>query len=46
LWDLTPEDLAGVLHGIGAISVSPDGCSYAYTFARDLSELYLADGLK
>ncbi len=44
LWELAPHDPAGAagLH----VRLSPDGTSYAYSFGRDLSDLYLVDGLK
>jgi eukaryotic-like serine/threonine-protein kinase len=45
LWNLTPADRGGV-SSIGAIAVSPDGRSYAYSFFRNVSALYLVDGLK
>jgi eukaryotic-like serine/threonine-protein kinase len=40
-----PADSSGVLD-IGPILVSPDGLSYAYSFKRALSDLYLVTGLK
>jgi dipeptidyl aminopeptidase/acylaminoacyl peptidase len=45
LWrTLLPADPAGV-RVIGNIHVTPDGASYAYTYNRLLSELYLVTGL-
>jgi dipeptidyl aminopeptidase/acylaminoacyl peptidase len=45
LWrTLLPTDPAGV-RVIGNIHVTPDGASYAYTYSRILSELYLVTGL-
>ena len=41
---LLPADPAGV-RSIGNIHVTPDGASYAYTYNRLLSELYLVSGL-
>ena len=43
LFDLVPPDPAGV---IGYAAMSADGKSYAYSFIRNLSELYLIEGLK
>jgi hypothetical protein len=45
LFDLRPPDPAGVAPYPG-LAVSADGKSYAYSFIRNLSELYLIDGLK
>jgi hypothetical protein len=45
LHELVPPDQAGVLPG-ASLSVSADGKSYAYSFIRNLSELYLIEGLK
>jgi dipeptidyl aminopeptidase/acylaminoacyl peptidase len=46
LWrELTLEDLAGVIR-IHPIKVTPDGRSWAYSYARVLSDLYLVEGLK
>jgi hypothetical protein len=42
---LGPPDPAGIV-GYTAVAVSPDGKSYAYSFMRNLSELYLIDGLR
>ena len=42
---LLPTDPAGV-RVIGNIHVTPDGASYAYTYSRILSELYLVTGLR
>jgi serine/threonine protein kinase len=45
LWKkLRTPDPVGV--HIGPIVLTPDGLSYAYSFQRDISTLYLADGLK
>ncbi|HLN57933.1 MAG TPA: protein kinase [Thermoanaerobaculia bacterium] len=43
--ELRPEDLAGVVR-IHPVCVTPDGRSWAYTYARVLSNLYLVEGLK
>jgi hypothetical protein len=40
-----PADPAGVAPG-GSVRLSADGKSYAYSFIRNLSELYLIEGLK
>jgi tRNA A-37 threonylcarbamoyl transferase component Bud32/Tol biopolymer transport system component len=40
--DLTPADPAGV-PGIAWVCLTPDGRSYAYTYARVLSDLYLVE---
>jgi eukaryotic-like serine/threonine-protein kinase len=46
LWkELFPEDSAGVV-GTDVIRLTPDGRSYAYSYLRVLSDLYLVDGLK
>ena len=46
LWkELMPSDPAGVLAIFGA-QASADGRSYAYTYARDLSDLFLVEGVK
>jgi eukaryotic-like serine/threonine-protein kinase len=46
LWrELMPPDPAGVT-GLIRIRITPDGKYYAYSFARILSDLYVADGLK
>jgi Tol biopolymer transport system component len=46
LWkQLSLEDLAGVIR-IHPISVTPDGRSWAYSYARVLSDLYVAQGLR
>lgn len=42
---LRPQDPAGVF-GITNVAVTPDGRSYAYTFASSIGALYLAEGLK
>ena len=45
LHELVPADPAGVVP-VGPVCVSADGKSYAYSFIRNLSELYLIEGLK
>jgi Tol biopolymer transport system component len=46
LWkELRPADAAGVF-GISSVQVTPDGRSYAYTFASQLGALYLAEGIR
>jgi len=42
---LSPGDPLG-LASIRSVRVTPDGKSYAYTYERALSELYLVEGLK
>jgi eukaryotic-like serine/threonine-protein kinase len=46
LWrDIRPRDPAGLMwHGFGIV-VSPDGQSYAYSWHRALSNLYIVEGL-
>jgi hypothetical protein len=45
LWkELKPADPVGVQ--IYNVVVTPDGNAYAYSFQRDISTLYLAEGLK
>jgi Tol biopolymer transport system component len=41
--ELTPDDPEG---SATAIRLTPDGRHYAYTYRRDESDLYLADGLR
>jgi WD40 repeat protein len=43
--ELSPADPSGVT-SIEAIQVTPDGRSYAYFFAHNLSDLYIVDGLR
>jgi Tol biopolymer transport system component len=46
LWkELKPEDLAGVVR-VHPICVAPDGRSWAYSYVRVLSNLYVVEGLK
>jgi hypothetical protein len=45
LHELVPPDLAGFAP-LPYLAVSADGKSYAYSFNRNLSELYLIEGLK
>jgi len=42
---LAPADLTGVPN-IGRVQITPDARSYAYGHVRQLSELFLVDGLK
>jgi hypothetical protein len=45
LWkELAPADPAGVSH-VWKVVVTPDAAAYAYSYRRDVSELYLVDGL-
>jgi Tol biopolymer transport system component len=50
LWKVAPQDPAGAFpSGAGpgpALRLTGDGKSYAYSYARVLSDLYLVDGLK
>jgi hypothetical protein len=46
LWkELMPPDPAGIRY-LGGVSVTPDGRSYAYSYLRWLSDLFVADDLK
>jgi hypothetical protein len=45
LHELVPPDLAGFAP-LPYLAVSADGKSYAYSFIRNLSELFLIEGLK
>ena len=46
LWkELLPEDSAGVVT-VARVHVTPDGRSYAYTYERELSDLYIGEALK
>jgi hypothetical protein len=42
---LAPSDLAGVT-AIQNLRITPDGKSYAYSFSRELSDLFLVDGAR
>jgi hypothetical protein len=42
---LTPADPSGV-DGMGPVEITPDAKAYAYGCSRDLSDLYLAEGLR
>ena len=42
--ELKPPDPVGVI--MGPVTVTPDGKSYAYSFQRDLANLYLVQGLR
>jgi hypothetical protein len=44
LWQLAARDPTGTLPF--GVCLTPDGKSYAYSFVRDLSELYLVEGLR
>jgi hypothetical protein len=43
--ELAPQDLAGMGEVAGA-RFTPDGRSYAYSYFRTLSDLYLVEGLR
>jgi Tol biopolymer transport system component len=43
--EIAPSDPAGVI-SIWRIVLAPDGASYAYTYGRRLSDLYLVEGLR
>ncbi len=46
LWkELAPPDSAGIYY-VYPVLVTPDGKSYAYTYRRILSDLYLVEGLR
>ncbi|HMF09132.1 MAG TPA: WD40 repeat domain-containing protein, partial [Thermoanaerobaculia bacterium] len=46
LWkEILPPDPAGIL-GLWPVVITPDGKSYAYSYRRVLSDLFLAQGLK
>jgi eukaryotic-like serine/threonine-protein kinase len=46
LWkELAPVDRAGV-YNLGQLSLTPDARWYVYSYVRDLSDLYLVEGLK
>lgn len=42
---LAPNDSAGVT-AIVNVRITPDGKSYAYSFDRELSDLFLVDGVR
>ena len=41
-----PTGLAGAGGIRGKVLLTPDGNVYSYTYGRDLSELYVTEGLK
>jgi len=43
--EIQPHDSSGV-YGLEAVSITPDGTSYAYHYTQFLSDLYLVDGLR
>jgi dipeptidyl aminopeptidase/acylaminoacyl peptidase len=43
--DLAPTDRAGV-YNLGQLSLTPDAHWYVYSYVRDLSDLYIVEGLK
>ena len=46
LWrEFMPSDPAGIA-AIGAMALTPDGKSYAYSYVRSLADLYVVEGLK
>ncbi len=45
LWHLAAIDPAGA-DAINSLAVTPDGKSYAYSYYRTISDLYVVDGLK
>ncbi len=46
LWkELAPADRAGV-YSVGQLQVTPDSRWYVYSYVRDLSDLYMVEGLK
>ncbi len=46
LWkELAPTDRAGV-YNLGQLSLTPDARWYVYSYVRDLSDLYIVEGLK
>jgi eukaryotic-like serine/threonine-protein kinase len=46
LWkELVPADAGGIVDVVG-VCVTPDGSSYAYSYARVLSDLFVVEGVK
>ena len=43
--DLKPADLAGI-QSVRPILITPDEKTYAYGYYRELSDLFVAEGLK
>jgi hypothetical protein len=43
--ELAPRDNAGV-GGLLNVVITPDGLSYAYSYLRVLSDLYVVEGVK
>jgi Tol biopolymer transport system component len=43
--EFVPSDRAGV-YSVGPYDITPDGKYYAYSYVRDLSDLYMVQGLK
>jgi serine/threonine protein kinase/Tol biopolymer transport system component len=44
--EITPSDRAGIGTGVGYLMITPNGKTYAYSIAQDLSELHWVEGLK
>ncbi len=44
--EITPSDHAGSGTGVGYLMMTPDGKSYGYSIAQDLSELHWVEGMK
>ena len=44
--EITPSDRAGIGTGVGYLLTTPNGKTYAYSIAQDLSELHWVEGLK
>jgi hypothetical protein len=42
--ELAPPDRAGVV-SVGNVALTRDGTAYAYNYARQLSDLYVVEGL-
>jgi hypothetical protein len=43
--ELSPRDTSGVAN-IHAVAVTPDGGAWAYSYARQMADLYLVSGLQ
>jgi len=43
--EIQPPDRSGIL-GVGPIQITPDGKTYVYGFTRQLSDLYVVEGLR
>jgi hypothetical protein len=43
--ELFPSDPAGLI-GFPTAQITPDGAAYAFSYARSVNDLYLAEGIR